>query len=198
MRWGRVTPATVTIFHKTGVATIPLGKLPPDLQKQLGYDSQKAAEWTKIETKAALERARARSRRARNNRIKCYPNTLRPNLPSGVHIDIATMTGSSGAIMPFERVQFQLTFEDPGFLPETVAGIFISFPFRADPRSTAALSPGRSWKRAKTYASGDAGKYERIEWRPVKDLLPPQTGTYDIQVVLDTPEVEWATPDDDG
>jgi len=38
VRWGRVTPTTVTIFHKSGVATIPLWKLPPELQKQFGYD----------------------------------------------------------------------------------------------------------------------------------------------------------------
>lgn len=43
IRWESVTPTTVTIFHKTGVATIPLWTLPPDLQKRFGYDPQKAA-----------------------------------------------------------------------------------------------------------------------------------------------------------
>jgi hypothetical protein len=43
--WRTVTPATVSIFHETGVATIPLEKLPPDLQKQFGYDPQKAANY---------------------------------------------------------------------------------------------------------------------------------------------------------
>ena len=33
VRWGRLTPATVTIYHKTGIAAIPLEKLPPELQK---------------------------------------------------------------------------------------------------------------------------------------------------------------------
>ena len=41
VRWGRLTPSTVTIFHRTGVATIPLWKLPPDLQRTFGYDQQK-------------------------------------------------------------------------------------------------------------------------------------------------------------
>jgi hypothetical protein len=41
------TPATVTIFHSTGVATIPLYKLPPDLQKQFGYDPAKAEAYDK-------------------------------------------------------------------------------------------------------------------------------------------------------
>src|SRR5258707_1318150 len=55
VRWGRVTLSTVTIFHRTGVATVPLAKLPPELQKQFGYDPQKAAEWQLAKTKAATE-----------------------------------------------------------------------------------------------------------------------------------------------
>ena len=38
VHWGKVTPSTVTIFHKTGVATISLAKLSPELQKRFGYD----------------------------------------------------------------------------------------------------------------------------------------------------------------
>ncbi|MGO9245824.1 MAG: hypothetical protein ACLPT4_10380 [Verrucomicrobiia bacterium] len=49
VRWQGVTPTTVTIFHKTGVATFPLEKLPSVLQKQLGYDPAKAADWRKAE-----------------------------------------------------------------------------------------------------------------------------------------------------
>ena len=44
VRWERVTPTTVTIFHKTGVATIPLEKLPSELQRRFGYDPNKIAE----------------------------------------------------------------------------------------------------------------------------------------------------------
>lgn len=36
-----VTPSTVTVFHKTGIATVPLAKLPPDLQQRFGYDPVK-------------------------------------------------------------------------------------------------------------------------------------------------------------
>ena len=43
-RFERVTTNTVTIFHSTGIATIPLAKLPPELQKQLGYDPVRLAE----------------------------------------------------------------------------------------------------------------------------------------------------------
>ena len=50
--WDTVTPATVTIFHSTGVASIPLWKLPPDLQKRFGYDPAKAIDWQKREAAA--------------------------------------------------------------------------------------------------------------------------------------------------
>jgi hypothetical protein len=43
--WRTATPATVTIFHQTGVASIPLGKLPPELQQRFGYDPQKATDY---------------------------------------------------------------------------------------------------------------------------------------------------------
>ena len=38
------TPVSVAIFHSTGVATLPLEKLPPELQKRFGYDPQRAAQ----------------------------------------------------------------------------------------------------------------------------------------------------------
>lgn len=44
VRWGTVTPAAVSILHATGVATIPLWKLPPNLQKRFGYDPQETAQ----------------------------------------------------------------------------------------------------------------------------------------------------------
>ena len=58
VRWGRVTPATVTLFHKSGVATIALAKLPPDLQKQFNYNPQRAAEWQAAQQAAAADAAR--------------------------------------------------------------------------------------------------------------------------------------------
>ena len=50
--WRTVTSATVTIFHETGVASIPLEKLPPELQKRFGYDPQKAAAYRAQESPA--------------------------------------------------------------------------------------------------------------------------------------------------
>ena len=52
VRWGTVTPTTVSILHRTGAATIPLEKLPPELQKQFGYDPKKVAESRVPEQKA--------------------------------------------------------------------------------------------------------------------------------------------------
>jgi hypothetical protein len=43
-RFDRVTATTVTIFHSTGVATIPLEKLPTELQKQFRYDPIRLAQ----------------------------------------------------------------------------------------------------------------------------------------------------------
>ena len=43
--FGTVTPSSVTIRHSTGVAKVPLAKLPVEVQKQLGYDPLKAAEY---------------------------------------------------------------------------------------------------------------------------------------------------------
>ena len=54
--WRTVTSATVTIFHETGVASIPLEKLPPELQQRFGYDPQKAAAYRGEELAAAQQR----------------------------------------------------------------------------------------------------------------------------------------------
>ncbi|HTS19851.1 MAG TPA: hypothetical protein VMP11_19905 [Verrucomicrobiae bacterium] len=64
VRFVHPTPATVTIFHSTGVATIPLAKLPPALQKQFGYDPQAAAQWQAEQQKRDAEAADAQRERA--------------------------------------------------------------------------------------------------------------------------------------
>ncbi|HUI05926.1 MAG TPA: hypothetical protein VL486_02860 [Verrucomicrobiae bacterium] len=69
VRWGRLTPSTVTLYHSTGIATMPLATLPPDLQKQFGYDPQKAAAWEasvqKVTTaRQAAERQADQARKA--------------------------------------------------------------------------------------------------------------------------------------
>lgn len=63
VRWTRVTPSAVTIFHKTGVATIPLEKLPVELQQRFGYDPMKAERYRRAEAKARAEWQQAKQRR---------------------------------------------------------------------------------------------------------------------------------------
>jgi hypothetical protein len=61
--WRTVTPATVSIFHETGVASIPLEKLPPELQARFGYDPQKAAGYRAQELAAAQAQELLRQKR---------------------------------------------------------------------------------------------------------------------------------------
>ena len=66
--WQSVTAATVTIFHSTGIAAIPLWKLPPELQKRFGYDPQKAAAYLSAEQQGmvAAEQAKKREKQREN------------------------------------------------------------------------------------------------------------------------------------
>jgi hypothetical protein len=50
--FGTVTPASVKLRHSTGIASIPLEKLPADLQQRFGYDPQKAAAQRALEQTA--------------------------------------------------------------------------------------------------------------------------------------------------
>src|SRR5258708_3605459 len=62
IEWGAVTPATVTIHHRIGVATLPLASLPAEIQQQLGYDPQKAATYRVAIAKATSEQDAARTK----------------------------------------------------------------------------------------------------------------------------------------
>ncbi len=64
VRFVHPTPATVTIYHSTGVATIPLAKLPPELQKQFGYEPQAATQWLAAQQKIDAATAEAQRQQA--------------------------------------------------------------------------------------------------------------------------------------
>lgn len=64
VRFQSTNEVSVTLFHSTGVATIPLKKLSPELQRQLGYDPQRAALWEAAQQKAAAEAAEAQRKTA--------------------------------------------------------------------------------------------------------------------------------------
>ena len=71
-RFDRITSTTVTIFHNTGIATVPLAKLSPELQKQFGYDPAKIAK-----ENAAREEAKAKADAAMRK-------MARPNVSKGL------------------------------------------------------------------------------------------------------------------
>jgi hypothetical protein len=60
--WRGVGPASVSILHKTGVASLPLEKLPPELQERFGYDPKKAADYRAAERNAEAARQEARQK----------------------------------------------------------------------------------------------------------------------------------------
>jgi hypothetical protein len=48
--FGTVTPYAVTVKHSTGIASVPLERLPADLQQRFGYDPQKARDYLREST----------------------------------------------------------------------------------------------------------------------------------------------------
>jgi hypothetical protein len=200
VRWGRVTPATVTIFHKTGVASIPLGKLPPDLQKKFGYDPQKAAEWIKAEAQAEQQRAAA-AREAQPQKAasdiqpappSVPPSGMRSNLPAGVRFAIMSETGSYEPFAPFEPLKFRLTFDAPDSWQNVQR--YGKFSISGRSMINGRLFPKPFVDNLRMQFATEDSKRLSFEWVPVRDLIPPQTGKYNIQVVLDTPTGRWITP----
>lgn len=47
--FGTITPAWVTVLHDSGGAKVYITNLPPEIQKQLGYDPAKAASQAQVE-----------------------------------------------------------------------------------------------------------------------------------------------------
>src|SRR5437879_2376248 len=80
VRWGTVTRSAVSMFHKTGIATIPLEKLPPDLQKQFGYDPKKAALHRTAESQADEINRQADAERVRKANEQQEREQGEPNL----------------------------------------------------------------------------------------------------------------------
>ncbi len=58
--FGTVTPVMVSIRHSVGIASVPLAKLQPELQKRLGYDPQKATEYQAAQQQGEIRAAQAR------------------------------------------------------------------------------------------------------------------------------------------
>jgi hypothetical protein len=99
VRFGLITPVSVSIIHSTGVVSIPLTKLPPELQRQFGYNPQKAAEWQAAQQKAAARAAEARKVAAEASRKAAatteWALTVERILPDGIMAH-GYKTGASG------------------------------------------------------------------------------------------------------
>lgn len=52
--WGTVTPVSATVFHSSGIAVVPLEKLPSELQQQFNFDPEKAAAFRTAEKKSEV------------------------------------------------------------------------------------------------------------------------------------------------
>jgi hypothetical protein len=77
--FGTLTPSWVSVRHATGATTIPLAKLPPDLQKQFGYDPDKAAQWQAAQQKAEAERAALKKKLATAQHWSLVVEEIGPN-----------------------------------------------------------------------------------------------------------------------
>ena len=88
VRFGRVTPNSVVVFHSTGVATIPLERLSAELQQQFNYDPQKAAAWRAIQQQAAEAQRKAEAEAAEARRRAAasveWTLTVEHVLPDGI------------------------------------------------------------------------------------------------------------------
>ncbi|HUJ11861.1 MAG TPA: hypothetical protein VL171_17765 [Verrucomicrobiae bacterium] len=103
VRFGRVTPVEVTLFHSAGVATIPLAKLPSELQKQLGYSPEKAAEWQDAQRKqqADQEKTRIQQEVARRTYTIKYLAAAIDSFPEGTGIIVkARYLGGLSSVAP--------------------------------------------------------------------------------------------------
>ena len=106
-----INPAEVKVSHTAGIATISMIKLSPELQKQLGYDEVKSAEW-----QAAQQKTRASQQQeqdAINKRLAAtsyMTGTVEQIIPQGIIVgfhapgytkrnDYAYMPGVSKALV---------------------------------------------------------------------------------------------------
>ncbi len=95
--WRTVTPTTVSILHKTGVASIPLEKLPPELQQKFGYDPQKAAAYRTAEAATRNKQAQFDQKAAvRRQELAAFEADRQSKLlVGGALVDKAKIKGES-------------------------------------------------------------------------------------------------------
>lgn len=112
--FGSVSPSSVSIRHSTGIARLPLAKLPPELQQRFGYDPQKAADWQKAKQKAEQQKAiQARLQYARRINGVVYDfSPVLAALDEGARIEKQEPTRTGGYVFPHSRAHGEFTQAD--------------------------------------------------------------------------------------
>lgn len=82
--WGTVTPATVAMFHKTGVSVVPIEKLPDEWQKHFNYDPQKAVAYR---AEVAKTQTQTLKRMDRDATAQAIERAVRPILMSSFEME---------------------------------------------------------------------------------------------------------------
>jgi hypothetical protein len=112
--WRTVTPAAVSITHSTGAATIPLEKLPPELQRRFGYEPDQARKYRAAQVQLEAERQqqgsikklRAQNLRKVGNKLydfKAIEQLLGEELrlrPAGLEYSMALQTAAEQGAYP--------------------------------------------------------------------------------------------------
>jgi hypothetical protein len=117
---------------------------------------------------------------------------MRSNLPAGVRFAIMSETGSYEPFAPFEPLKFRLTFDAPDSWQNVQR--YGKFSISGRSMINGRLFPKPFVDNLRMQFATEDSKRLSFEWVPVRDLIPPQTGKYNIQVVLDTPTGRWITP----
>jgi len=113
--WRTVTLATVSIMHSTGAATIPLEKLPPELQQRFNYNPDRARQYRNREAEldrqqqrqGALQKLRAQNLRKVGNKLydfRAIEHLLREeqqSRKSGLDYSFALEAANKYGAMPY-------------------------------------------------------------------------------------------------
>ncbi|MGA2222659.1 MAG: hypothetical protein ABSH21_12955 [Verrucomicrobiia bacterium] len=158
VRWGRLTPATVTIYHKTGIAAIPLEKLPPELQKRFGYDPKKASEYRAAEV-ARVEALRAEEEEKRGGFSGDFVFSATSVESTGIEVFFRGGSIVNKTNRDWNRATFQVVgFDSAGRkLPFASSGFTINQFRKGEARLTGEFS-------ALYYNPRDTGQIEVARW----------------------------------
>ncbi len=186
-RFSKQTPIEVTIIHRAGITTVKLADLPPEIQKQLGYDPEVARKYLeKLEAdKRALEELKRKEEEDANRpldgkdltawklarvaaeeecgQLNNPPRTLRPaGAPvAGSASAYAIIAGAQNAAM---RPTYELRPEPrQGFMQKSSEGDWIfAFPVQASYYNAETKARVPKWEHIGVHVT-DYGTEIRVE-----------------------------------